>query len=232
MSLLSGKQLHAYIFEELPISSEVISRVHELASQEDQPELVNKQPIFQWSNGEVINEINTDMENILELNNSNDDSDSDLSISDSDNSNESNAPSDDSDISISNNDAPSDSDSDNEDIFTQEIENDEGDNDFFAEESAISVIQSPMLSEEEELHAKAELQLELEIQQLDRDTTDIDIMSASGENLSKYVKRKWQRVRKFRSVQTSVVSIRVHQWTTILSTRRHQKNQLHHPVNP
>ena len=37
MSLLSGKRLHTYDWEELPIRYEVISQVHSFAKDQDQP---------------------------------------------------------------------------------------------------------------------------------------------------------------------------------------------------
>ena len=47
MSLLSGKRIHSNNWTELPISDEVINRVHEMASEEQQPELVNGIPLFE-----------------------------------------------------------------------------------------------------------------------------------------------------------------------------------------
>ena len=168
MSLLSGKQLHAYIFEELPINSEVISRVHELADQENQPELVNKQPVFQWSNGEVIGDINISMEDAQNINSENADSDSDLSMSDSDNSSDNNNSE---NLSISESDDESISESDNEsdiDVLNlAESESDNEDDDFFVRErdETVAAIIEP---EESEAHMNAELRLEAELEQLDR----------------------------------------------------------------
>lgn len=54
MSLLSGQKLHAYHWEEIPISDEVIDRVHYLAKEEKQPALVNGQLIFEWDTGRPI----------------------------------------------------------------------------------------------------------------------------------------------------------------------------------
>ena len=51
MSLLSGKRIHSHNWTELPIDNDVIARVEELASKENQPELPNKSPIFEWAPG-------------------------------------------------------------------------------------------------------------------------------------------------------------------------------------
>ena len=54
MSLLSRQKLHAYQWEEIPISKEVIDRVHELAKQENQPLLPRGELIFEWDLGMPI----------------------------------------------------------------------------------------------------------------------------------------------------------------------------------
>ena len=54
MSLYSGKQIHSYHWKELPICEEVIKRVEELATKENQPLLVDNHPIFEWSSGQPI----------------------------------------------------------------------------------------------------------------------------------------------------------------------------------
>ena len=48
MSLYSGKRLHSYILEELPIYQDVIDRVEQLEREEKQPVLDNNQPLFEW----------------------------------------------------------------------------------------------------------------------------------------------------------------------------------------
>ena len=63
MSLLAGKRLHAYKWTEFPIPDEVITRVHEMAEEEGQKELVNETPLFEWNIG---NEITYYKENINE----------------------------------------------------------------------------------------------------------------------------------------------------------------------
>ena len=47
MSLYSGKRLHSYIGEELPIDQDVIDRVEQLAREEKQPVLDNNQPLLE-----------------------------------------------------------------------------------------------------------------------------------------------------------------------------------------
>ena len=54
MSLESGRKLHGYKWQELPMDEWVIRRVEELATEEGQPYLVDKTPIFEWSPGNVI----------------------------------------------------------------------------------------------------------------------------------------------------------------------------------
>ena len=50
MSLISGKKVHGYKWNVLPIGDEVIHRVHELAVIENQPELVSGSVEFLWGN--------------------------------------------------------------------------------------------------------------------------------------------------------------------------------------
>ena len=57
MSLLSGKRIHSHNWTELPIDNDVIARVKELASKENQPELPDKSPIFEWTPGIEIEPI-------------------------------------------------------------------------------------------------------------------------------------------------------------------------------
>ena len=54
MSLISGQRLHSYQWTELPIADEIIERVHEIAKKENQPYLHGGVPIFEWSNGNII----------------------------------------------------------------------------------------------------------------------------------------------------------------------------------
>ena len=51
MSLATGKQLDAFICTELPINDQVISRVTNLATNENQPDITKGYPIFEWSPG-------------------------------------------------------------------------------------------------------------------------------------------------------------------------------------
>ena len=48
MSLYSGKRIHSYEWKELPIDEDVISRVEELAEEEEAPEMKRGYPIFTW----------------------------------------------------------------------------------------------------------------------------------------------------------------------------------------
>ena len=48
MSLITGKRVHAYKWFELPINDEVIARIHELATQENQPKLIDGYVSFEW----------------------------------------------------------------------------------------------------------------------------------------------------------------------------------------
>ena len=54
MSLYTGKKLHSYVWTELPIDNDVIKRVEELATQEQQPFLLDNHPIFEWEPGTQI----------------------------------------------------------------------------------------------------------------------------------------------------------------------------------
>ena len=70
MSLYTGKQLHSYIWEELPISEEVIERVELMAQEEEQPLHDNSHPLFEWFPGleiEESDEIQEEEEIILDL---------------------------------------------------------------------------------------------------------------------------------------------------------------------
>ena len=54
MYLATGKKLHYFIWTELPINDQVISRVNNLATNEKQPEMTKGHPIFEWSPGILI----------------------------------------------------------------------------------------------------------------------------------------------------------------------------------
>ena len=60
MSLNTGKRIHSYHWDKLPIPDEVIDRVEELAKEESQPLLTDKQPMFEWSPGFPITSSITD----------------------------------------------------------------------------------------------------------------------------------------------------------------------------
>ena len=51
MYLATRKQLHDFIWTELPINDKVISRVNNLATKEKQPEMTKGYPIFEWIPG-------------------------------------------------------------------------------------------------------------------------------------------------------------------------------------
>ena len=54
MSLYSGKRLHSYIWEELPIDQDTIDRFEQLTREEKQPVLDNNQHLFEWLTGKDI----------------------------------------------------------------------------------------------------------------------------------------------------------------------------------
>ena len=54
MSLWSGRKIHAYEWEELPIDEEIIDKVKELALKEKQPKLVDGLPIFEWNSKYIM----------------------------------------------------------------------------------------------------------------------------------------------------------------------------------
>ena len=56
MSLYSGKRLHSYIWEELPIDQDTIYRVEQLTKEGKQPVLDNNQPLFECLPGKEIEE--------------------------------------------------------------------------------------------------------------------------------------------------------------------------------
>ena len=51
MSLATIKQLHAFIWTELPINDQVISRVNNFSTKEKHPEMTKGYPIFEWIPG-------------------------------------------------------------------------------------------------------------------------------------------------------------------------------------
>lgn len=58
MSLYTGKKLHSYDWVESPIDDDVIARVEELAEMEDQPNIIDNMPIFEWGVGnQIIDEV-------------------------------------------------------------------------------------------------------------------------------------------------------------------------------
>ena len=56
MSLYSGKKIHAYEWNELPINDEVIAQVESLAAKEKQPKIIDKAPLFEWNTGVEIDD--------------------------------------------------------------------------------------------------------------------------------------------------------------------------------
>ena len=68
MSLYTGKRIDSYVWEELPVSDEIIERVREIAKQQKQPKLINGIPIFEWDsrNNNRNEEDNEDEVNNLE----------------------------------------------------------------------------------------------------------------------------------------------------------------------
>jgi hypothetical protein len=54
MSLHTGKKLHSYEWEELPIDDDVIARVEELAREQDAPIMTDGYPMFEWMPGVPI----------------------------------------------------------------------------------------------------------------------------------------------------------------------------------
>ena len=54
MSLYTGKVIHAYAWQELPIHEEVIEKVEYLADLENQPKMTDRVPLFEWAPGVEI----------------------------------------------------------------------------------------------------------------------------------------------------------------------------------
>ena len=60
MSLYTGKRLHSYIWEEIPIHQDTIDRVDQLAREEKKPVLDNNQPLFELLPGKDIEDSQQD----------------------------------------------------------------------------------------------------------------------------------------------------------------------------
>ena len=54
MSLYTGKRLHSYIWEEIPIYQDTIDRADQLEREVKQPVLDNNQSLFEWLPGKEI----------------------------------------------------------------------------------------------------------------------------------------------------------------------------------
>ena len=66
MSFYTGKWIHGYKWDELPIDEYVINRVEYLEEQEKQPLMKNGMPSFEWiPDLEVVDEYDKDREEIL-----------------------------------------------------------------------------------------------------------------------------------------------------------------------
>ena len=53
MSLRTGKRLHGFIWNEVPVTEEVIDRVEQLGEEDGQP-LMENGPIFEWAPGLIV----------------------------------------------------------------------------------------------------------------------------------------------------------------------------------
>ena len=60
MSLYTGKRLHSYIWEEIPIDQDTIDRVDKPSREEKQAVLDNNQPLFEWLPGKQIEDYQND----------------------------------------------------------------------------------------------------------------------------------------------------------------------------
>ena len=68
MSLYTGKKIHAYDWTELPIDKDVIDRVEELSTSENQPEIIDNLPLFEWRAGEsILDDYDTTTESDLDI---------------------------------------------------------------------------------------------------------------------------------------------------------------------
>ena len=68
--MYTGKRLHSYAWEELPVSDEIIERVEEIARQQQQPELVNEILSFEWASTHGVSEEPDKEEAEIEVNDS------------------------------------------------------------------------------------------------------------------------------------------------------------------
>ena len=57
MSLYSGRRIHGYSWDELPVDDYVIERVENLAEEQEQPIMHNGMPSFEWAPGVDISDI-------------------------------------------------------------------------------------------------------------------------------------------------------------------------------
>ena len=68
MSLYSGKRIHGYKWEVLPIDAHIIERVEQLAEDQEQPIMNRGMPCFEWTPGtEIGDEPNTEDERRLTI---------------------------------------------------------------------------------------------------------------------------------------------------------------------
>ena len=68
MSLYSGKRIHGYKWEELPVDEYVIERVESLADQEKQPIMHKGMPSFEWAPGiDIIDELEEADNDLLQI---------------------------------------------------------------------------------------------------------------------------------------------------------------------
>ena len=51
MSIATRKQIYAFVWTELPINDQVVSRLNDLATEKKQPEMIKGYPIFEWIPG-------------------------------------------------------------------------------------------------------------------------------------------------------------------------------------
>ena len=62
MSLYSGQKLHAYEWDKLPIDSDVIARVEQLALAKKQPKLIDGLPLFEWHSKNLMVELTDEVQ--------------------------------------------------------------------------------------------------------------------------------------------------------------------------
>ena len=53
LSLITGKRIHAYAWEELPIDDDVVDRIHQLATEENQAVITATIPYIDWGMGNI-----------------------------------------------------------------------------------------------------------------------------------------------------------------------------------